>query len=196
VYLIPSGVPGNLHISVHNETYWHIQMQDEGRKLPSRLGVVPKPILGGKVTRAFLVAISPHGLTAFPDRPNPRVKWCPLASSPGNWTHFDVFFEAPGMAGSYSMTGAQTIGRVPRGDGGAVFVTWREAPLDTTRLEAPAGMFEGQWNNVNAGSAAMLVLPNDDESWRVVEGPVEPTGPYGLSVGCDRPWWPERDSAA
>lgn len=91
------------------------------------------------------------------------------------------------MAGSYSTTGAQTIGRVPRGDGGAVFVTWREAPLDTTRLEAPAEMFEGQWNHVNAGSAAMLVLPNDDESWRVVEGPVEPTGPVRVKRGVRPP---------
>lgn len=32
----------------------------------------------------------------------------------------------------------------------------------------------------------MLVLPNEDASWRVVEGPVEQTGSLGFSVVCDR----------
>lgn len=85
VFLIPCDAPCNLHISLHNERYWHIQMEDEEGKHPSRLGVVPEPILAGKVTRAFLVAISPGGLTGFPEPPDPRVKWCPPATSPGNW---------------------------------------------------------------------------------------------------------------
>ncbi len=197
VFLIPCDAPCNLHISLHNERYWHIQMEDEEGKHPSPLGVVPEPILAGKVTRAFLVAISPGGLTGFPEPPDPRVKWCPPATSPGNWAHFDLFFEAPGVAGSWRMTGAKFIGSVPRGDGGSVFVTWREGPLDTANLEAPAEMFESQRNEANAGkTAAMLVLPNDHGSWRVVEGPVERTGPYGFSVVCDRPWWPESETAA
>ena len=196
VFLVPRDAPCNLHISLHNERYWHIQMEDEEGKHPSPLGVVPKPILAGKVTRAFLVAISPRGLTGFPEPPDPRVKWSPPATSPGNWTHFDVFLEAPGVAGSWRMTGAQIIGSIPRGDGGSVFVTWREAPLDTAKAEAPAEAFESQRNDVSGKTAAMLVLANDDGSWRVVEGPVERTGPYGFSVVCDRPWWPEREPAA
>ncbi len=196
VFLIPRDASCNLHISLHNEVYWHIQKEDEEGKHPSPLGVVPDPILDGRVTRAFLVAISPGGLTAFPQPPDPRVRWRPPATSPDNWTHFDLFFEAPGGAGSSNVSGAQIIGSLPRGDGGSVFVTWREAPLDTATLDAPAEMFQSQRNDVDAGTAAaMLVLPNDDGSWRVVEGPVERTGPHTFSVACDRPWWPESEPA-
>lgn len=196
VFLVPRYAPCNLHISLHNDKYWHIQMEDEEGKHPSPLSVMPEPILAGKVTRAVLVAISPGGLTGSPGPPDPRVKWCPPARHPGNWTHFDVFLEAPGVAGSWRMTGAQIIGGVPRGDGGSVFVTWREAPLDTAGVEAPAEMFESQRNDRSGTMAAMLVLANSDGSWRVVEGPVERTAPYRYSVLCDRPWLPERGPAA
>lgn len=197
VYLIPRGAPNDLHFSVHADDYWHIQVTDEDGKHPSRLGVVPEPILSGKVTRAFLVAIAPDALTQFDEPADPRVKWCRPAPSPGTWTHFDLFFEAPGAAGSWNMTGATVIGSVERGDGGSVFVTWREAPLDTASLEVPAEMFERRGDEMAAGEmAAMLVLPNDDGSWRVVEGPIEDGGPLRFSLACNRPWWPDAERRA
>lgn len=197
VFLIPRNAGCNLHISLHNEAYWHIQKEDQGGKHAYPLGVVPEPILGGKLTRALLVAVSPGGLAAVPEPPDPRVRWCPPATSPGNWTLFDLFFEAPAVADSWDIPGAQIVGRIPRGDGGSVFVTWREGRLDTATLEAPPEMFEKKWNDVIAGDAqAMLVLPNHDGSWQVVEGPVEPIGPQEWGVVCDRPWRPEGESAA
>ena len=82
-----------------------------------------------------------------------------------------------------------------RGDGGSVFVTWREAPLDTANVEAPAEMFESQRNDVSGKTAAMLVLANDDGSceWSKVG---EADRPVRVQRGvATAPWWLEREPA-
>jgi hypothetical protein len=189
VYLIPRRAPCDLHFSLHNDDYWHIQVTREEGKDPSPLGVVPQPILGGKLTRAFLVAIAQGGLAASAEQPDSRVHWWPAPTAPGHWTHFDVLFEAPGAAGAWGMRGGTVLGRIPRGDGGAVFVTAHDAPLDTARLEVASEMFGRSDGGMAAGQfAAMLIVQHEDASWRVVEGPIESAGPNGFEVACDQPW--------
>lgn len=191
VYIIPRGAPCDLHFSLHNDDYWHIQVTREGGRDPSPLGVVPKPFLGGKLTRAFLIAVAPGGLATSVPPSDRKVKWWVAPTTPQYWTHFDVFFEAPGAADEWGMTGGTVLGRIPRGDGGAVFVTAHDAPLDTAPLEAPAEMYAKHWEDLAAGHlAAMLVLQHEDGSWRVVEGPLDAAGRDGFQVACDQPWTP------
>lgn len=205
VYLAPGTLPSAFHFSLHNDDYWHMKIihsthrdansEGDGRLMAPEeaipLEVIPKPFKDG-ITRAFLIAFSTGGLSPSNQPPDGRVLWKPPANSPAIWTHFNVFLVAPGVDFSRQMPGASIVGSILRGDGGSVFVTYHEQALDTTNLLVPFEMIEQHGEDMSAGRmAAMLMLLNEDESWRVVEGPIEATGTEGFDVACNRPWWPE-----
>lgn len=194
VYLKPHGAPANFHFSLHSDDYWHMKMVravSDPRLAPEEetpFDVIPRPGLDG-LTRAFVVAIAPDGLS-HSDESAARVLWQPPASSPQHSSVFSLFLEPPGFA---SLLPEGVMKRIARGDGGFAVVTHHEEVLDTLPLVVPEDMRDARGEEIASGRAsAMLVLLNDDDSWRIVEGGVEPRGADGFDIASDRPWFPER----
>lgn len=198
VYLTPRDAPANFHFSLHSDAYWHMKMVRANgdprvkpeEEIPFEADTIPKPRPDG-LTRAFVVAMLPGGLSPSDQPADTRVIWRAPALSPGMSSVFSLFFEQPGSTRSNPFPEATMLRRIPRGDGGSVFVTHHEEILDTVHLAVPEEMREARGADIASGrAAAMLVLLNDDGSWRIVEGPVEPHGADAFNIAPGKAWSP------
>ena len=88
--------------------------------------------------------------------------------------------------------GTHLLGRIPRGDGGSVCVTYHYDNVPSATLTAPKEMYDQNKKELDDGHmTAMLFLGLADSSWFTVEGPIRPSGTdavYALDV--DSGWKP------